>query len=174
MVLNGSPSRYRCFKLFKTSALPIRMKPIRCSSLQFVAVRVGSNQFFALRIALRIASLRNGLVRIGRVWRWARNQKVLTRTDSTQHSTDTVPVACRAQSFLFTVWRYDAVQFTSRTTKDSYGLQRCATMEWDKIQIRVAESIFKHYLLTIPIRHIRLFIWWDDEPLFSSVMYVFS
>ena len=45
------------------------MKPIRCSSLQFVAVRVGSNQLFALRIALRIASQRNGLARIGRVWR---------------------------------------------------------------------------------------------------------
>ena len=43
------------------------MKPIR--SLQFVAARIGSNQFFALRIALRIAWQRNGLVRIGRVWR---------------------------------------------------------------------------------------------------------
>ena len=31
------------------------MKPIRCSSLQLVAVRIGSNQFFALRIALRIS-----------------------------------------------------------------------------------------------------------------------
>ena len=45
------------------------MNPIRCSSLQLVAVRIGSNQFFALRIALRIASQRNVLVRIGRVWR---------------------------------------------------------------------------------------------------------
>ena len=45
------------------------MQPIRCSSLQFVAVRIGSNQLFALRIALRIASQRSGLVRIGRVWR---------------------------------------------------------------------------------------------------------
>ena len=46
----------RSLKLFKTSVLPIRRKPIRCSSLQFVAVRIGSNQLFALRIALRIAS----------------------------------------------------------------------------------------------------------------------
>ena len=128
-VLNGSPSRYGCSKLFKTAVLPIRMKPIRCSSLQFVAVRIGSYQFFALRIALRIASQRNGLVRIDRVWRRARNQKELIRTDSTQHGTDTVVVACRAESLQFTAWRYDAVQFTSRTTKDNYGLQRCATME---------------------------------------------
>ena len=135
-VLNGSPCRYGCFKLFKTSVLPIRMKPIRCSSLQLVAVRIGFNQFFALRIALRIASQRNGLVRIGRVWRWARNQKELTRTYSTQHGTDTVVVACRVESLLFTTWRYDAVQFTSRTTKDSYGLQRYTTMEWDEIRIR--------------------------------------
>ena len=135
-VLNSSPSRYGCFKLFKTSVLPIRMKPIRCSSLQFVAVRIGSNQLFALRIALRITSQCNGLVRIGRVWRWARNQKELTRTDSTQHGTDTVVVACRAESLPFTACRYDAVLFTSRTTKDSYGLQRCATMEWDEIRIK--------------------------------------
>ena len=128
-VLNGSPSRYGCFKLFRTPVMPIRMRPTRCSSLQFVAVRIGSNQFFALRIALCIASQRNGLIRIGRVWRWARNQKELTRTDSTQHGKDTVVVACRAESLLFTVWRYDAVQFTSRTTTDSYGLHRCATME---------------------------------------------
>ena len=127
-VRNGSPCRYGCFKLFKTSVLPIRMRPSRCSSLQFVAVWIGSNQFFALRIALRIASQRNGLVRIGRVWRWAKNQKELTGTDSKQHETDTVVVACRAESLLFTAWRYDAVQFTSRTTKDCYGLQRCATM----------------------------------------------
>ena len=51
------------------------------------------------------------------------------RTHSTQHDTDTVAVACRTESLLFTAWRYDAVQFTSRTTKDSYGLQRCAKME---------------------------------------------
>ena len=48
------------------------MRPNRCSSLQFVAVRVGSNQFFALRIALRIAAQRNVLVRIGRVWQGIR------------------------------------------------------------------------------------------------------
>ena len=39
-------------------------------------------------------------------------------------------------------------------------------------EIRVAEIIFKHCLLTIPFQHIRLFLWWVDEPL-SSVMYVF-
>ena len=112
------------------------MKPIRSSSLQLVAVRIGSNQLFALRIALRIASQRNGLVRIGRVWRWARDQKELTRTDETQYGTDTVVIACRAESLLFTAWRYDAVQFTSRNRRDSYGLQRCITMEWDEIRIR--------------------------------------
>ena len=35
------------------------MKPIRCSSLQFVTVRIGSNQLFALRIAIRVASQPN-------------------------------------------------------------------------------------------------------------------
>ena len=44
------------------------MKPIRCSSLQLVAVRISSNQLFAPRIVLSIASQRNGLVRIGIVW----------------------------------------------------------------------------------------------------------
>ena len=83
-VLNGSPSRYGRFKLFKTSVVPIRTKPTRCSYLQLVAVRIGSNYFFALRIALRIASQRNGLVRIGRVWRWARNQTELTRRNTVQ------------------------------------------------------------------------------------------
>ena len=29
------------------------------------------------------------------------------------------------------------------------------------------------YFQTIPFQHIRLFLWWDDEPLSSSVMYVF-
>ena len=86
------------------------MNPIRCSSLQFVVVRIGSNQVFALRIALRIASQRNRLVRIERVCRRARNQKELTRTDSTQHGTYTVVVDCRAESLLFTVRGYDAVQ----------------------------------------------------------------
>ena len=41
-------------------------------------------------------------------------------------------------------------------------------------EIRVAESIFKHCLITLPFQHIRLFLWWDDEPLSSSVMYVFN
>ena len=39
-------------------------------------------------------------------------------------------------------------------------------------EIRVAESIFKHCLLTIPFQHIRLLLWWDDGPL-PSVLYVF-
>ena len=37
-------------------------------------------------------------------------------------------------------------------------------------EIRVMEGIFKHCFLTIPFQHIRLFLWWDDEPLSSSVM----
>ena len=40
-------------------------------------------------------------------------------------------------------------------------------------KIRVVESILKHCFLTIPFQHIRLFLWWDDKPLSSSVMYVF-
>ena len=34
----------------------------------------------------------------------------------------------------------------------------------------MVESIFKHRFLTIPFQHIRLFLWWDDEPLSSSAM----
>ena len=62
------------------------------------------------------------------------NQKELTRTDSTQHGTDTVVFACRTESLLFTAWRYDAVKFTSRTRNDSYGLQGCATMERERYE----------------------------------------
>ena len=54
----GSPSRYGCFKLFKTSLLPI------CSSLQFVAVRIGSNKFlpFVLHLHLLLRKHRNNTV----------------------------------------------------------------------------------------------------------------